>query len=74
MYSPYDFWQYWRNTDDADVGRYLRLFTELPLDEIERLEFSALGGLRPGNRPNTAFSEYAGRGRRNIGSRLFAMT
>lgn len=40
--SPYDFWQYWRNTEDADVGRFLRLFTELPLDEITRLE--ALGG------------------------------
>ncbi|MCH7888247.1 MAG: tyrosine--tRNA ligase [Proteobacteria bacterium] len=38
MLSAYDFWQYWRNTEDADVGRYLRLFTELPLDEIERLE------------------------------------
>ncbi len=38
MFSPYDFWQYWRNTEDADVGRYLRLFTELPIDEIERLE------------------------------------
>ncbi len=37
MFSPYDFWQYWRNTDDTDVGRYLRLFTELPLDEIDRL-------------------------------------
>jgi tyrosyl-tRNA synthetase len=36
--SPYDFWQYWRNTEDADVGRFLRLFTELPLDEIVRLE------------------------------------
>ena len=36
--SPYDYWQYWRNTHDADVGRFLRLFTELPLDEIERLE------------------------------------
>ncbi len=36
--SPYDFWQFWRNTEDADVGRFLRLFTELPLDEIERLE------------------------------------
>ncbi len=36
--SPYDYWQYWRNTDDADVGRFLRLFTDLPLDEIERLE------------------------------------
>jgi len=40
--SPYDFWQYWRNTEDADVGRFLRLFTELPLDEIARLE--KLGG------------------------------
>jgi tyrosyl-tRNA synthetase len=34
----YDFWQYWRNTDDRDVGRFLRLFTNLPLDEIARLE------------------------------------
>lgn len=38
MRSPYDFWQYWRNADDADIGRFLRLFTELPLDEIARLE------------------------------------
>jgi tyrosyl-tRNA synthetase len=38
MLSPYDYWQYWRNTDDADVGRFLKLFTELPLDEIARLE------------------------------------
>jgi tyrosyl-tRNA synthetase len=38
----YDFWQYWRNVDDRDVGRFLRLFTDLPLEEIERLE--ALGG------------------------------
>jgi tyrosyl-tRNA synthetase len=36
--SAYDFWQYWRNTEDEDVGRFLRLFTELPLDEIARLE------------------------------------
>ena len=36
--SVYDFWQYWRNTEDADVGRFMRLFTELPLDEIEKLE------------------------------------
>ena len=36
--SAYDYYQYWRNTEDADVGRFLRLFTELPLDEIERLE------------------------------------
>ena len=40
--SPYEYWQYWRNAEDADVGRFLRLFTELPLDEIGRLE--ALGG------------------------------
>ncbi len=38
MLSPYDYWQYWRNTEDADVGRFLRLFTELPVAEIERLE------------------------------------
>ena len=36
--SPYDYWQMWRNTEDADVGRFLRLFTELPLDEIDRLD------------------------------------
>jgi tyrosyl-tRNA synthetase len=36
--SAYDFWQFWRNTEDADVGRFLRLFTTLPLAEIERLE------------------------------------
>ncbi|WIM14285.1 MAG: Tyrosyl-tRNA synthetase [Enhydrobacter sp.] len=40
--NPYDFWQYWRNSEDADVGRFLRLFTELPLGEVARLE--ALGG------------------------------
>ena len=37
-FSPYEYWQYWRNTEDADVGRFLRLFTELPIDEIARLE------------------------------------
>lgn len=36
--SPYDYWQYWRNTEDADVGRFLRLFTDLPSDEIADLE------------------------------------
>jgi tyrosyl-tRNA synthetase len=40
--SPYHYWQFWRNTEDADVGRFLRLFTDLPLDEIARLE--ALAG------------------------------
>ena len=39
--SPYDYWQFWRNTEDADVGRFLRLYTELPLDEIGRLEMLA---------------------------------
>jgi tyrosyl-tRNA synthetase len=38
----YDFWQFWRNTDDRDVGRFLRLFTDLPLEDVARLE--ALGG------------------------------
>jgi len=37
MVSPYDYWQYWRNTEDGDVVRFLKLFTVLPLDEIERL-------------------------------------
>ena len=36
--SPYEYWQFWRNTEDADVGRFLKLFTDLPLDEIARLE------------------------------------
>ncbi len=40
--SAYDFWQYWRNTEDGDVGRFLRLFTEMDLSEVARLE--ALGG------------------------------
>jgi tyrosyl-tRNA synthetase len=38
MLSPYDYWQFWRNADDADVGKFLRLFTDIPLDEIRRLE------------------------------------
>src|SRR3954454_16458376 len=38
LLSPYDYWQFWRNTEDADVGRFLRLFTTLPLPEIARLE------------------------------------
>jgi tyrosyl-tRNA synthetase len=38
MVSPYDYWQYWRNSEDADVGRFLRIFTDLPHDEIVRLE------------------------------------
>ncbi|OYX25648.1 MAG: tyrosine--tRNA ligase [Rhodobacterales bacterium 32-66-7] len=42
MLSPYEFWQFWRNTTDADVGRFLKIFTELPVDECDRL--GALGG------------------------------
>jgi tyrosyl-tRNA synthetase len=38
LLGPYDYWQYWRNTQDADVGKFLRLFTDLPLEEIARLE------------------------------------
>ncbi|MBV0891724.1 tyrosine--tRNA ligase [Paracoccus sp. Z118] len=41
MLSPYEFWQFWRNTTDADVGRFLKLYTELPVEECERL-----GGLQ----------------------------
>jgi tyrosyl-tRNA synthetase len=42
MLSPYDYWQFWRNTEDGDVARFLKLFTLLPMDEIARL--AALGG------------------------------
>ena len=42
MRSPYEYWQFWRNTEDADVGRFLKLFTTLPIAEIAKLE--ALGG------------------------------
>jgi tyrosyl-tRNA synthetase len=38
MLSPYDYWQYWRNVEDADVGRFMRIFTDLPLAEIARME------------------------------------
>src|SRR5579871_1145482 len=42
MRSPYEYWQYWRNAEDADVGRFMRIFTDLPLDEIAA--FEKLGG------------------------------
>jgi tyrosyl-tRNA synthetase len=42
MLSPYEFWQFWRNTTDADVGRFLKIFTELPVEDCDRL--AALGG------------------------------
>ena len=48
MLSPYEFWQFWRNTTDADVGRFLKLYTELPLAECDRL------GLLAGSEINAA--------------------
>jgi tyrosyl-tRNA synthetase len=51
--STYDYWQFWRNTQDADVGRFLRLFTDVPLDEIARLE------MLPGAEINQAKTELA---------------
>ncbi len=45
MLAPYDYWQFWRNTEDADVGRFLKLFTDLPLDEIARMESLAGAGI-----------------------------
>ena len=42
LLSPYEYWQFWRNAEDADVGRFLKLYTELPIDEIDRL--AALSG------------------------------
>jgi tyrosyl-tRNA synthetase len=55
MLSPYEFWQFWRNTADADVGRFLKLFTELPLDEIARL--AALEGAEINEAKKTLASE-----------------
>ena len=51
---PYEFWQFWRNTTDADVGRFLKLYTELPVEECERL--GALGGGRD-QRRQSAFGQ-----------------
>ena len=55
--SPYDYWQFWRNTDDADVGRFLKLFTDLDLGEIARLE--ALGGAEVNEAKRTLATEAA---------------
>jgi tyrosyl-tRNA synthetase len=56
--SPYDYWQFWRNAEDADVGRFLRLYTELPLDEIARLE--SLGGAEINEAKKTLANEATG--------------
>ncbi|HEX3808957.1 MAG TPA: tyrosine--tRNA ligase [Rhizomicrobium sp.] len=53
--SPYDYWQFWRNTEDRDVGRFLRLFTDLPLDDIARLE--KLGGVELNEAKKTLATE-----------------
>ena len=67
-FSPYEYWQYWRNTEDADVGRFLRLFTELPLDEIARLETPGRRGDQRGegrfSRPRRRRSATGGRRRK----------
>ncbi len=51
--QPYDYWQFWRNAQDADVGKFLRLFTDLPLDEIARLE--SLAGRARSTRPRSCW-------------------
>lgn len=53
--SPYEYWQFWRNTEDADVGRFLRLFTLLPLDEIARMD--ELGGVELNEAKKTLANE-----------------
>jgi tyrosyl-tRNA synthetase len=55
MLSPYDYWQYWRNTEDADVARFLKLFTFLPLEEIARL--AALQGAQINEAKKTLATE-----------------
>jgi tyrosyl-tRNA synthetase len=55
MLSPYDYWQYWRNTEDADVERFLKLFTFLPMDEIARL--AALQGAEINDAKKTLATE-----------------
>ena len=55
LLAPYDYWQFWRNTEDGDVGRFLRLFTDLSLAEIARLE--ALGGAEINEAKKTLASE-----------------
>ncbi len=55
LVSPYEYWQFWRNTEDADVGRFLKLFTELPLNEIARL--AALEGAEINDAKKTLATE-----------------
>ncbi len=47
LFSPYDFWQYFRNTEDADVEQFLKIFTRLPLDEIARHRAQVPSSTRP---------------------------
>jgi tyrosyl-tRNA synthetase len=55
MRSPYEYWQFWRNTEDGDVARFLKLFTTLPLDEIDRL--AVLGGVEINDAKKTLATE-----------------
>jgi tyrosyl-tRNA synthetase len=55
MRSPYEYWQFWRNTEDSDVARFLKLFTTLPLDEIDRL--ASLGGAEINDAKKTLATE-----------------
>ena len=50
MTSPYDYWQFWRNTEDGDVGKFLKLFTFLPMDEIAKLENMEGAGINQANK------------------------
>jgi tyrosyl-tRNA synthetase len=59
MVSPYDYWQYWRNTEDGDVERFLKLFTVLPLTEIARLS-AAWAGYQRGQESARDRSDSAG--------------
>src|SRR4051812_42508035 len=76
LLSPYDYWQFWRNTQDSDVGRFLRLFTDLPLAEIERLE--SLPGAQVNQAKNVLATEAAamlpGRGAAEAAARTAAET
>jgi tyrosyl-tRNA synthetase len=58
LLSPYDYWQFWRNTEDGDVGRFMKLFTDLPLDEIARYE--ALQGAEINEAKKTLADEATG--------------
>ena len=64
LLSPFEYWQFWRNTADADVGRFLRIFTELPKEEIESLEsLQVCASARPQGSSDARRAPYAARTR-----------